>query len=1224
MLLVNGVAKVWAVVSTDNIKINPSANGSITATNVDALGDPTTGCYRVTLTASPNVGYGITANDIIVKPLVDPSSTRNDSPGIAGTLEVSGSNNVFYFDLPERYDGALVTATFTLQQLTKITKLSDIKLANGNYEIDGSFTWDERYNNIGTSSNPFAGILDGKFVEFSLSDNNPLFESVNGAIIKNVIISSASVSTSGDAGAIANKAEGATRIYNCGVKFGSVSGSGDVGSIVGKLDNTSRVINCYSFADVSGGSNAGGIVGNNKGTTTAASITTMVMNCMFYGDIKSGTKVSPIYCGTIIDNLNTDNQNTMGLNNFNYYAYENAVTFKGYAESSKKYNCALAVEEKYLNRFEFYRLLLNSNRKLAAYYATGFAYNADQMAKWVLESADNSISSPKPYPILKAQGKYPSIINIDADHATQLTLDDNGRPSETDRNKGGKIGTLEVNINIGSGYPTDAAIKTGKSKLTLNRTDKDENRFNFNYDKIQLPYYNDVGTKNYTENKVVTGWKITAIDAVTGDPYTSTNYPTTGVKDYPDHNYADRKSSNKDKYSVSGRVFSQGAYFDVPYGVKSITIEPYWGNAAYVADEYLDVVSKKGTVSGRNAYISANVESLGKQFTSQTITIDGSTQTVYTSITDALGDSHLTGSKVYDNAVVLVGNLHQIGVPSNGSKAFTMMSVDLDEDNEPDYSLIYCDNNRKAVSPIRFDFLNIPGMAQAQKPNGADILLNAAIFKTMGWFEITNTALMYFTQYEYENGDDLSPAKSEAPLILLGGYIDQFVSTQGLKTAVSGKTIYIHVGGNVFINSFGPGTHSDGSRSTVHVPVSVTGGDYNGFYLTGTYNQDATISNDNAKCYISGGRFGELAGAAQEQIGSTGSANKGNIHWQIYDADITNFFGGGINDKTPAQGNITTDIFNSHVATFCGGPKFGNMATGKTVTTNADGCTFDKFFGAGYGGNSFSRKKYTDVTSLFWDTFVGYYTGEKGKYYDGSSTPSAKDSGKNYGNKGPGVATDFDYELFPWTSGQAGVRFFVKFVSFSLAQCNDVNSNLTNCTIKENFYGGGSLGKVTGTATSVLDGCKVSGNAFGAGYSATLPTIPVRDGGFAANGNPNFNTSSGMYEPGVFSGTTDYTWTQVESYPSEGGAGFDGTKVITTQNLAKTNLGSVGTVVLTIKGDSKIGTSGNGDVYGGGDESVVTGNITVNLQDNATINGNVFGGGNNGAVGGSTTVNIEE
>ena len=116
----------------------------------------------------------------------------------------------------------------------------------------------------------------------------------------------------------------------------------------------------------------------------------------------------------------------------------------------------------------------------------------------------------------------------------------------------------------------------------------------------------------------------------------------------------------------------------------AIVIEPYWGTAAYLADEYLDAVCNTG-------YTIQGVKQLGKQFDEQTITIDGSTQTVYTNMTDAL--TALSGSTVYDNAVVLVGNFHQSSVPSGDkNKSFTMMSVDLNHDNEPDYSYIYNHN----------------------------------------------------------------------------------------------------------------------------------------------------------------------------------------------------------------------------------------------------------------------------------------------------------------------------------------------------------------------------------------------------------------------------------------------------------------------------------------------------------------------------------------------------
>ena len=1018
----------------------------------------------------------------------------------------------------------------------------------------------------------------------------PLFTTLTGTV-KNLVLEDVSISGNSDnTGAIACTAESAARIYNVGILSGEVGGTTNTGGLVGLLNGKARVVNCYSYANITGGTNVGGIVGNNNATTTAASINTMVMNCMFYGDIIGGTTVSPVYGGTNIANLQG------GLNTFNYYAYDELKTK---AISNNKYNSALAVEQKYLNRFEFYRLLLNSNKKLAAFYVTGNVADANQMLKWVLETADRTIDNPKPYPILKAQGKYPSIINPDFENAPDIAT--------VGRNHGGKLSstsggtkTLSVTISgVGSNAPSGASITTGS--LTLTCTDKDFDRFNFNYDKVQLPYYNDVGTGNYTGNRVVTGWKITAITAIAGDPYTSANYPTTGITDYPNHNYADRKSSNKDLYSVSKRVFSQGAYFDVPYGVTSITIEPYWGKAYYLADQYYDVVYTA------NYKTKQGVSQTGTQVNTSTTKFNG--QNVETSIEEALKSINDNmgglGATVYDNALVLVGNLHLNTVPQNGTNSFTMMSVDEDNDHEPDYSLIYHHTGRTSIAPIRFDFLNIPGTAQAQKPNGASLICNFTIFKTRGWFETTNTALFYTSQLEYENLD--GNTKADAPLILLGGVVDQFVSTQ--SKAVTGKTIYIHVGGNVWIQEFGMGTHSDGSQSTPHVPVSVTGGEFPGFYLTGTYNANATIREDNAECYISGGYFHEVAGASQEGI-------KGNVRWQIYNADIDQFFGGGINEAKPIQGTITTDIYNSYVTLFCGGPKFGNMTTGKAVTTNAEGCTFGNYFGAGYGGNSYSRKKYYDNSgNQNWTTLQNYYVNDKGEYYNGTSTGSSQTSGKDYGKKGPGVATDFDYEFFVWSSGTTGARLFVKFVSFSLAQCDNVSSTLKKCTINENFYGGGSLGKVSGTATSELEDCTVMGNAFGAGYSATLPTIPVRDGGFTTN--PNYNQNSGMFEPGIYTGTTEYTWKQVASYPAEGGAGFDGTQVITTQNLDKTNLGSVGNVQLTIKGTTTVA----GSVYGGGEESAVGGAIEVNIL-NGTIATDVFGGGKEGNVGGSVTVNM--
>ena len=1172
--------------------------------------------FKTTTTGSHlSGGWSGTSTDLILQQMS--SDIQNNVEGNDQTkLNITNATFMVVKDksgrmlLMPRFDHTKVVNSFTAPRLSapnEATQSLELKMApkvihyssefasmNGQYFLAENFEFVEGFESLGTSEYPFTGSIDGglhalKGLQYLTT---PLITYANGAIIKNIILDNVTVGNAKgeneedipNVGAIVANATGETRIYNCGINGGSVGGTGDVGGIVGSLAGSSRVINCYSYATITGGNNVGGIVGNNKETTTAASIKTMVMNCMFYGDITGGSTVSPVFGGNNIANLQG------GLNTFNYYAY---TQLKTKAISNNKYNSALAVEDKFLNRFEYYRLLLNSNKKLAAFYASSEeeTVKPSDMMKWVLETADRSIAEPKPYPVLKAQGFYPSIINYDVENAPDSAT--------VGRNHGGKLGkTLSVTISgVGSNAPSGASITTGS--LTLQRTDKDFDHFNFNYDKVQLPYYNDVGTGNYTKNMVVTGWKITAMSGenLGTDPYSSSNYPTTGVKDYPDHNYADRKSRNKDLYSVSNRVFSQGAYFDVPYGVTSITIEPYWGNAIYVADANYDVVYKNDYTGKQN------VTQTGTQAVDNTTEFNG--QKIRTSIT-GLG----SGTTVYDNAVVLVGNFHLADVPTgkDGTTPFTMMSVDEDNDHEPDYSLIYHHKSRTAICPIRFDFLNIPGTAQAQKPNGASLICNFTIFKTKGWFEVTNTSSFYSSQLEYENLDGVT--KSDAPLILQGGVIDQFVSTQS-KT-VSGKTIYIHVGGNVWIKEFGLGTHSDGGESTPHVPVSVTGGEFPGFYLTGTYNANAKVRTDNAECYISGGHFGEVAGASLEQI-------DGNVRWQIYDADIDNFFGGGINEAKPITGTVTTDIYNSHVTLFCGGPKFGNMQGDKKVTTNAEGCTFEKFFGAGYGGTSLSKKKYYDNTTPAWGTTLqGYYTTDRGLYFDGVST-NAVDA--KYGKKGLGVATDFDYEFFVWSSGSTGGRFFVKFASFSLAQCNDVESNLKGCTINQSFYGGGSLGKVVGKATSVLDGCTVHGNVFGGGYSADIPTIEVRDAGFTQV--PNYNSSSGMFEPAVLSGTTTFEWKNAAEAGKtlrNGQSGSDLTNHYIYTDADLTTLGQVKETDLTVKNNCLV----EGAVYGGGDESAVYENTKVTIQNEGGSNKipNVYGGGNTADVDGNTEVHM--
>ena len=1111
-----------------------------------------------------------------------------------------------------------------------VSSSSEITNMQGLYRLASGFTSTAA---IGTALAPFTGTIDGQMNTISGLDH-PLVAYANGATIKNVILDNVTISGGTNAGAICNEATGETRIYNCGVlatdsgvetdKDGytditsyssSVSGSGYVGGIVGLLDGSSRVINCFSYAEIKNGSEVGGIVGHNNVATTSAADNqkTMVMNCMFYGDITGGSSKAPIYNGEIITNRGDQS----GVSNFNYFRQE-AAFVRNLQTPTDKYNCALAAETRYLQRFEFFRHLLNSNRELAAWWATGSRDNKDEMMKWVLEPSQ--IGTSTPYPILKTPGRYKSIVYID-----DLQINESTHKG-TSNSTNPRLSTLNVTIQMGDGavygHPENASIVN--SSLTLDILDKDPAHFNFNYKKVQLPYYNDVGTKNYTGNRVVTGWKIVSISDGSHHFTYDNDDAMAEVSDEGDitlttpYNFADRHCTEKDLYSVSGRIFNQGAYWDVPEGVTAITIQPYWAKAAYLADAYADVTYNQ------NMNTSYNVPNVGggQIYTNgNSYNINGDNQIVYTSITEAIGSSALnpsTSHTVYDYAVVLVGNYHHYysaKAKIGGDKPYTITSIDLDGDNEPDYSYILRFDNRCVTHPVRVDFLNNPGLGMAQKSADGTGTYNFGIMQPKGWFETTNTAIFRVTQLEYD-----VQGRNNAPMILQGGVIEQWV-TYAQNSSEANAVEYYHVGGNVWFKEFHIGQHQDRTEASAyspHPPISVTGGDYDEFYLTGYYNTPTNNYPDNAECYINGGRFGKVAGTGMQGIGKTGGAdNTGNIIWQIDNADIDEFYAGGMNAAHKAEGNIWTVISNSRVDQFCGGPKFGDMNDKKVVVTNATNCTFRTFFGAGYGGNSYNRRYPTnqnDKVNIDWNSWVSQeYTNKYNATYKG-------------------VETRIDYQFLPMSGNTLNVcRLFVDYVCFSLATTRDVTSKLTGCIITKsplgrlklfeqclgNFYGGGSLGKVDGPVNSTLTDCTVEGNVFGAGYSATLPTVAVMNNSFQTE--PKYDENLGAYLEAELPATKTYSWQHADIVNSTKTAINTTDSILyTTEDL--TALGKVtGTATLNIDGTTIV----YGNVYGGGEESNVEGDTQVNIctqYDNTSkkwestsgtvsITGDVYGGG---------------
>lgn len=1142
-------------------------------------------------------------------------------------------------------------------------------------DMNGNYTLNEGFNVtkvIGTKANPFRGTIDGQLYTID-GLSRPLVAYADGATIKNVILKTVSINAGnadGNAGAICCQATGATRIYNCGIlpttterdKDGNitgftgshVSGSANVGGIVGLLDGESRVINCFSYANVSGGTMMGGIVGCNNQTSTMNSIKTIVVNCMFYGEISGGGPGSayPVYGGNVIEN-----SGTTAINNYNYYRGES--TFDDSYTAVTNYNRSWPAEEQNLTRFEYYRNILNSNRKLCTWWVNGTNNTSPTdtdvqtvgIAKWVL---DPSIA---PYPILKKWGKYPSIINPDPEKVWNTVNNQWVQRSSAEPYQGKKLGELTITVKTGSYPGTLTGLSEKEIEIKRVITDMDTLNCDYSYGKVQLPYYNEVfGNPSSTDHltryygnytsKVVTAWKITS---VTDDGRTRNSF----VKNWENgYNYADRNCTAKDIYDDNdGRAFAQGGYYYVPEGVTEIEIEAYWGTAFYLhgRDHALDHVSVC-------TYDATNRKNYGYAFTptgtlETKLKIDNDNShdiSIYETFTTLMTEVKKNKTcNVYEQAVVLVGNYpiqarNDIDLGNSGQGGFTIMSADFDMDNEPDFCLPLqwrSNTDRRPIMPVRFDFLPIPELGLVMRHNTYAYALG--IFVPQGHFEITETSFMHTTQFEYMSV--LVNHTTPQPLILNGGQFEQIVAhgNTNATAPTNEKTRNIILGGHIWMKRFSPGSHTQHHCITRHCAVSVIGGDFPEFYLTGLYWTGLTTSNaynDSPHCYTNGGRFGIMAGAGMEAV-------KKDVHFEIDHSVIDEFYGGGINSNNPVAGNIEVTINNSLVLDkYCGGPKVG---TSGTVTTNAEGTIFNQYFGGGNGGTNSYRQQIADKTPTNMPNENDWRKTNGDYKYDNFTPISEANTAVTY-NASYGYHAEYEFEVFNQSNGigkDAVARTYYHWAQFGTTQTGAVTNTLTGCTVKNDYYSAGNLGNVSGEVKSTLTDCTILRNAFGAGFSASIPHFPVHDknqvtfpyrdeAGICHNGKVEYRKDGNEIR--------QYTWcyknpttekvtpagveipdgvsTSKPAFQDEDGNWY----CFTTVSLE--NLGTVtGNVTITIAGDTTIGTEGDsetGNVYGGGDESAVDGNTTVILQDNAHVLGNVFGGGNEGEVSGTATVTI--
>ena len=1140
-------------------------------------------------------------------PYIDPFTLTGSSGDVITIKAVAKNGNKELSCVAKK----TVTMGYFINDLTSLENISSHlnELCIVTSDIDAS--------GLSESISNFTGIFDGGYYTISKL-RKPLFSTTSGAVIKNVMLKDVQISQSGSVGAITSVANGYTRIYNCGIlpnsnKFenetSDISSSDSYcGGLVGELNDDSRVVNCFSYAKITGGTVKAGIVGYNQtasntsktdSDTKYGNLKTMVVNCMFYGDITGTTgEVYPVYGGSKILN-----NSEYGINNYNYYRAEASLM-------PTDYNCSWPALEENLTRFEYYRSLLNANRELCGWWVKSdvapstmstadvqaIEKDASLMAKWVLDPAI------APYPILKPAGKYPSVINIDPirrtdpDSKAWVTRDASDNDIQTNSApdiRGETLGSISVSINAGSHHSGSASRSIPITAMDLDNND-------FCYGKIQLPYYNDVfgnpeGTNwsekygdNYT-NMVVTGWDITTSGGTTG---TFSDDPITG------YNFADRNCTAKDTH----RTFAQGAYYYVPYDVTSITITAHWANAYYLSNtdaNYERVYFSDGSnnkISAGKPFAPAGTRSFGSgEFGGQTIN-NGT-------ITDILKDNNTDKqNSVYDCAIVLVGNYqyrsNTENIADDNKKPFTLMTVDLDFDNEPDYCFEWQFGGgdqgvtRAWINPVRFDFLPIVELGIAMKEDNSKYLFSIGKVTPYGHFEVTETALIHMGQFEYDD----QKRTNTGPVILNNGIYDQIC--RGSESSNNQHVNYFILGGHVKMPSFTPGAHVRKNVNSRHCAVNVLGGEFEYFYLSGNYRDDPT-NEGNPHCYIDGGKLDFVASGAKEQI-------VGDVVWKIDHAYIGEFYGGGINANKPVKGNISTTINRSKVTKFCGGPQFGDMESGKTVMTFATGTTFNVFYGAGNGGTCYSQYDQSDNT-----------TGSGNSYTPNNYGWEASGGGKltnytplTYRSTNPiGYHAKYELEMINSSAGtmnNAVCRTYMYSAQFATTNTGAVTSTLTDCTVETNFFGGGLLGGVTGNITSTLTGnTVVVGNVYGGGYGIADLTVDVLPKGNTESTKytaPTRDENTSVITAPEYPTPTTYTWTHNTTF-------------------GDTTLSTSSPAILNPNGDGKnyLYTAISLDNLG-----TVTGNVTLNIEGNTEIGGNVFGGGDEGVVQGSTEVNIKQ
>ena len=216
---------------------------------------------------------------------------RNDTETNTYTINSIEDLVFFSYDVNNgnTYEGQTIKLGLSLDFDSSKSYVDAYRTDYGKYGYNGALktllTSGEGFKPIGTYLNsntsindetntPFMGTFDGNNHEInglrivSSEKGKGLFGLVKGATIKNLGIGNDStIKVNLVSGSIVGYANEGTTIENCynnATILESTENSQQLGGIAGQLVSSSNITNCFNLANISGGSNLGGIVGNNN------------------------------------------------------------------------------------------------------------------------------------------------------------------------------------------------------------------------------------------------------------------------------------------------------------------------------------------------------------------------------------------------------------------------------------------------------------------------------------------------------------------------------------------------------------------------------------------------------------------------------------------------------------------------------------------------------------------------------------------------------------------------------------------------------------------------------------------------------------------------------------------------------------------------------------------------------------------------------------------------